>query len=72
MLPRKLGNNTCLTTDHKLVSCFYKVKLSLCTLKILQPFQITLISLIGQSWSGGYKLFMLSSNVHDILTDIRN
>ena len=73
MLPRKLGNKTCLTTEHKLISCFYKIKSSVCTIKILQPFQITLISLIGQSWSGGYNNpFMLISNEHDILTDIRN
>ena len=72
MLPRKLGNNACLTTDHKLMSCFYKIKSPFYTITILQPFQITLISLIGQSWSRGYKLFMHSSNEHDILTDTRN
>ena len=68
----KTKNNTCLTNDHKLISCFCKIKSSLCTIKIPQPFQITLISLIRQSWSGGYKVFMHSSNEHDIVTDIRN
>ena len=56
-LPRKLGNNICLTTEHNIICCFYKIKSSLCSIKILQPFQNTLITVIGQSWSQGYKRF---------------
>ena len=53
MLPRKLGNNTCFTTDHKLISCFFEKKNIIVYNKDPQPFQITLISLIGQSWLVG-------------------